>query len=221
MRLGTRTRLATPGAPGSGPHSLGEVSRSPPGLAAPAPLLLPTPRVRYLLGAGGCSMAAGGRRRYQVAGEGRSGQRAGAPAGRARGTTEGNSRNSNQLPRNSAADPPPAGECGASRPAPPLGRRPPAAGGEGWAEPCAGEGDWWAEPRAEGGAGPSAGEKRSWDWKGERVRPSQDPEPLSAGLGHVALKWPKAAAPHLPSLLLPQSDLTHFSGFPKDTSQTS
>ena len=106
-------------------------------------------------------MAAGGRRRYQVGGDGRSGQRAGAPAGRARGTTVGNSRNSDQLPRNSAADPPPAGECGASRPAPPLGRRPPAAGGEGWAEPCAGEGDWWAEPRAEGGAGPSA-------WRGKK-----------------------------------------------------
>lgn len=38
-----------------------------------------------------------------------------------------------------------------------------------------------------GGKGPATGrggEKRSWDWNGERVRPSRVPEPLLAGLGH-------------------------------------
>lgn len=76
-RPGARTRLATPGAPGWGPRSRGKGIAVPPGLAAPAPRpAAPPPSCSsrpafvYLLGAGGCSMAARVRRRDQVGGEG-------------------------------------------------------------------------------------------------------------------------------------------------------
>lgn len=61
---GTRTCRPTPEAPGPGSRSQGgcpgPARPSCPRPAAAASHFLPAPRVRYLLGAGGCSMAAGG-----------------------------------------------------------------------------------------------------------------------------------------------------------------
>lgn len=61
---GTRTCLPTPEATGPGSRSQGgchgPAGPSCPRPAAAASHLLPAPRVRYLLGAGGCSMASGG-----------------------------------------------------------------------------------------------------------------------------------------------------------------
>ena len=90
------------------------------------------------------------------------------------------------------------------------------------AEPAGGRGGVGGARRWGRGAGQGrpwcrSGEERNPEWKGERLRPSLDPEPISAGLGHVLFQWPEAAAPHSPSLLLTLSDLTRFSGFPKDT----
>lgn len=185
--------LRPPGAPGWGPAAAGKGIRGPrPALAAPAPRpaapppAAPRPAFVCLLGAGGCSMAArvrkegpGGRRRRG------GGQSAGAPAGRARRATAGNSRNSDQLSRNSAADPPPAGRTRLLPARPPLGRRPwPGRVGRAGRGRVGGAGHGpgmeWAGPAAAsavGGAGRwgrGAGRGRPWcrsggkkpEWKG-------------------------------------------------------
>ena len=59
-----------------------------------------------------------------MGGEGRREARSRGTGRPSPGKHRGNSRNSDQLSRNSSADPPPARECGSSRRAPPLGRRP-------------------------------------------------------------------------------------------------
>lgn len=123
---GTGTSLPTPGRPGSGPGNPGGCHRparpSRPRPATAAFLPLPAPSVCYLLGAGGCSMAVGAEGTW-VGGESGREERSRGTGQRSPGTTQGNSRNSEQLSRNSAADPPPAPECGSSRTAPPLSRR--------------------------------------------------------------------------------------------------
>lgn len=92
------TRTAGPRAPGPGsarrPAGGDRVARSRPGLAAPAPRLPSSSRSRrrYLLGAGGCSMAAGGRERGRVDREGGGEERSLGATGRTRGSTPGNSR---------------------------------------------------------------------------------------------------------------------------------
>jgi hypothetical protein len=127
----------------------------------PAPLLPSSSRSRrrYLLDAGGCSMAAGGRKKGRMDREGRREERSPGAAGRTQGITPGNS---NQLSRNSAADLPPAPQRGSSRPPRPAPRPWPAApswweeagaarvggterGQGGWAERVPGK---WAEPSA-------------------------------------------------------------------------
>lgn len=79
--LGSRSR--------GGGHGPARPSSPRPTVAGAAASFSPAPRDRYLLGAGGCSMAVGGRRRDLGGGEGRREKRS-----RARGTTQGNSRNS-------------------------------------------------------------------------------------------------------------------------------
>lgn len=116
-----------PRRPARGP-AVREGVTVPPGLAAPAPrppppTFCPLPAYVTSWGPAAAPWRPGAEEgtwwAARAGGRKEAGHRPAEP-----GNHRGNSRNSEQLSRNSAADLPPAPECDSSRPAPPLGRRP-------------------------------------------------------------------------------------------------